>query len=73
MIIVTNIFKIRYSFHLMTLRQTLNAVKKLYYANDYSFIKQVNMFQPRWILQGVAAPELMNDIIYNYESFCTGE
>ena len=57
----------------MTLRQTLNAVEMLYYANDHSFIKQGNMFQPRLMLKGVAAPELMNDIICNYEGFCTGE
>ena len=73
MIVFTNNFKIRYSFQLMTLRQTLNAVKNIYYATDYSFIKQGNMFQPRLMLQGVAAPELMNDIKFNCDDFCIGE
>ena len=72
MIVISNIFNIRYSFHL-TLRQTLYAVKNLYYATCYSFIKQGNMFQPRLMLQGVAALELMNDIICNCEDFCTGK
>ena len=57
----------------MTLRQDLNAVKYLLYATDYSFIKQWNMFQLRLMLQGMASPELKNDIICNCEDFCTGE
>ena len=72
MIVVSNNFNIRYLFHL-TLRPTLNAVKNQYYTTGYSFIKQGNMFQPRIMLQGVAALELMNDIICNCECFCIGK
>ena len=41
----------------MTLRQTLDTVNNLYYATYYSFKKQGNMFEPRLMLLGVAAPE----------------
>ena len=57
----------------MSWGQTLNDVNNLYYATDHSSIKQGNMFQPRLMLQVVAAPELLNDIICNCEGFCTGK
>ena len=52
----------------MTLRPDLNAVKNRHYATDYSFIKQGNMSQSMLMLQGLAAPELINYII-----FCAGK
>ena len=40
---------------------------------NYGYVKEGNVLQPKFMVQGVSAPELLNDLVCKCEDYCTSK